>query len=103
MVDNFDFYNNYQAPALAQSLALADYIFVPSRRVFLNYQYPYYQSLFNGKLGFIKLIDFTPNYSWPLISEQAEETWSVFDHPTIRIFKRTNKLSIPEYEALIKI
>ena len=109
-------------------LAKADYIFIPSRRVFANHtcyeqrgsslhnlykddpqlakcrflkeKYPllndYYQKLFSGELGFKKVAEFS---SYPKISlfgktliefpdEEAEETWTVFDHPVIRIYKR---------------
>lgn len=116
---------------LKQHLVKADYIFVPSRRVFMNHtcytyqnsklqvlfivkkllndvskctqlflKYPktynYYRNLFSGELGFVKVAEFN---SYPKISlfgrtllefpdEQAEETWSVFDHPVIRIYKK---------------
>ncbi len=103
----------------------ADYILVPSRRVFANHtcllptdkqtrnltyysshcaklqlMYPalnqYYSDLFSGKLGFKEIATFT---SYPTLSlfgqqiltfpdESAEETWSVFDHPVIRIYKK---------------
>ena len=59
----------------------------------------YYEDLFSGKLGFVKVVEFD---SYPTIKfqisnfkfqikfpdEQAEETWTVFDHPVIRIYKR---------------
>lgn len=84
-------------------LRKADYIFVPSRRIFKNHlqsQYPllndYYQKLFSGELGFEKTAEFT---SYPRIElfgktliefsdEGAEETWSVFDHPVVRIYRK---------------
>ena len=104
-ITNFDFYNLDSDPILQdqlkEHLKKADYIFVPSRRVFANHkkQYPlvnkYYEDLFSGKLGFQKVAEFT---SFPkleigiwkleLPDERAEETWSVFDHPVIRIYKR---------------
>ncbi len=56
----------------------------------------YYDRLFSGNLGFKKVAEFS---SFPKISifgktliefpdEEAEETWTVFDHPVIRIYKR---------------
>lgn len=124
-VASFFFYDLDINPVLQQefqtALQRADYIIVPSRRVFMNYtceregqkliiksqkcdvlrqEYPllneYYHRLFSGKLGFKKIAEFT---SYPKISlfgktllefpdEQAEETWSVFDHPVIRIYKK---------------
>ncbi len=104
----------------------ADYIFVPSRRVFMNHtclddkgrrskkmlpseekrcrdleaKYPvlnkYYNDLFSGLSGYEKVSEFT---SFPKIEifgfkilelpdEAAEETWTVFDHPVMRIYKK---------------
>lgn len=103
----------------------AEYVFVPSRRVFYNHTcvdlkgnittqrhtrakceylartYPvltkYYQDLFSGKLGFRKVAEFS---SYPRITlfgktilqfpdEEAEETFTVFDHPVVRIYKKS--------------
>ena len=76
---------------LSNHLEKADYIFVPSRRIFANHSkktYPilnqYYEDLFSGKLGFEKVAEFSSG----LNDEQAEETWTVFDHPVIRIYKK---------------
>lgn len=112
-----------------EHLRNAQYIFVPSRRVFYNHtcyrnikgeirnvdkvvgyepdvcdaysnKYPllnnYYNELFSGKLGFTQVAEFK---SYPRIElfgktilefpdENAEETWTVFDHPVIRIYKK---------------
>ena len=106
---SFDFYNLDQNPTLPpqlnQFVKTADYIFIPSRRIFANHpklQYPllnkYYQDLYSGGLGYEKVAEFT---SYPKISlfgktilelpdEGAEETWSVFDHPVIRIYKKVS-------------
>lgn len=82
-VDNFDFYNN--TPNGFESY---DYILIPSRRVFKNYNYDYYQKLFDGSLGFVNLKTFAPPEEFFLKPENAEETWSVFDRPTIRLFSK---------------
>jgi hypothetical protein len=119
-------------------LAKADYIFIPSRRVFANHtcfrnikyqilnikytdqlsnikekkncnkleeKYPllndYYQKLFSGELGFKKVAEFS---SYPKITffgktlfefpdEEAEETFTVFDHPVIRIYKKISNVN----------
>lgn len=100
-VDNFDFYqldeNRDYRDKLSSLIKNNDYIFIPSRRVFKNQstsQFPssqqYYQDLFSGKLNFSLVKTFSFNNSFLLNSENAEETWSVFDNPTIRIFKRNN-------------
>ena len=65
--------------------------------------------LFNGRLGFEKIKQFS---SYPKLSflrlnlefpdEDAEETWSVFDHPVIRIFKKTHQLTREGYATFLK-
>ncbi len=112
---------------LKDAIAQADYIFVPSRRVFYNHTcvdltgkitptrhskekcaylartYPvlksYYEDLFSGKSGFTQVAVFT---SYPRIQlfeetifespdEPAEETSTVFDHPVMRIYKKSTQ------------
>lgn len=98
-VNNFDFYtldndvNNLEK--LTQSINKSDYIIIPSRRVFKNQNNSnflnsqnYYQKLFSGQFGFNLIKTFSNNNSLFLNSENAEETWSVFDNPTVRVFKR---------------
>jgi len=128
---SFNFYDLDQNYLLQQQLRFhlsqADYIFVPSRRIFANYscfwpdksigffdnfsylpdfcqyrkeKFPilnnYYHNLFFGNREFVKVAEFS---SYPKISflgktliefsdERAEETWTVFDHPVIRVYKR---------------
>lgn len=94
-VISFNFYDLDQSQELqlelSNHLEKADYIFVPSRRIFANHpkeKYPilnkYYEDLFSGKLGFEKVAEFSAG----LNDEEAEETWTVFDHPVIRIYKK---------------
>ncbi len=124
-------FNSYEVDAdrqlqkgMQDAIAQADYIFVPSRRVYYNHTcvgldgkttttrhskakceylartYPvlkrYYEDLFSGKLGFVKVAEFS---SYPGIQlfgktliefpdESAEETFTVFDHPVMRVYKR---------------
>ena len=69
----------------------------------LEKRYPklnnYYKKLFSGELGFVQIAEIN---SYPKISlfgktiiefpdESAEETWTVFDHPVIRIFKKNSE------------
>jgi len=129
---SFNFYNLDEDINLQNELNFylkqANFIIIPSRRIFLNYycpaeknkwftevisgyfpgrcekvrkEYPllnhYYDNLFSNNLGFKELIKF---YPYPKITlfgktffefndESAEETYTVFDHPVIRIFKRS--------------
>lgn len=72
---------------------------------YLQKTYPqlndYYQKLFSGELGFEKVAEFV---AYPKIElfgktlielpdEEAEETWTVFDHPVFRIYKRLSQKS----------
>ena len=83
-------------------LALARNDTSGDRCKYLRKRYPllndYYDKLFSGELGFEKAAEFS---SFPKIQflgktilelpdENAEETWTVFDHPVIRIYKRIN-------------
>jgi len=96
-INNFDFYtlddefSSFQK--LNSIIKESEYIFIPSRRVFKNQNNPsfplsqkYYQSLFSGKLGFSLVKTFSKSNSLFLNAENAEETWSVFDNPVVRIF-----------------
>jgi len=137
-VVSFDFYqidkDSQLVDSLQKNITSADYIFIPSRRIFANntcfrfqdkdivlrtypfsmllqgygvdnceylsHTYPklvaYYSQLFSHTLPFVQIAEIN---SYPRISifgktlyeirdEQAEETWTVFDHPVIRIYKR---------------
>ena len=128
-VISFDFYHLDENPILFNQLlnhlVKADYIFIPSRRIFTNYtrlsvQYPlitkYYQLLFSGKLGFeettrissfpqlsiIPALTAGRNYPLSFPDEKAEETFTVFDHPVIRIYKKSKHLSESDYTSLFE-
>ena len=100
-VINYDFYGDNYPKELSNHLFTTNYIIVPSRRVFKNYDLKYHQHLFNDGLGFKQINKIFPNYDLFLNSENAEETWSVFDHPTIRVFEKVKQLTLKEYEALL--
>ncbi len=98
---------------LTKSLDQADYVVIPSRRVFANYScifgagvhskaaclrlaqlHPtlnrYYDDIAQGrKWKQIAIFSSYPRlglFSFP--DEFAEETWSVFDHPVVRVYER---------------
>jgi len=98
-VINYDFYNldnNTQLKdGLDKLLIDSEYILIPSRRIFNNQNNPqfpvsqqYYQNLFSGKSGFKLIKQFSINNNFLLNHENAEETFSVFDQPIIRIYKK---------------
>ncbi len=112
---SFDFYRLDENPELFSKLlnhlGNSDYIIVPSRRIFANHlrlleKFPlsakYYELLFSGQLGFAAVAKIEPLYSEIFKDEWAEETFSVFDHPTVRIYKKYDKLSKLRYEILFK-
>lgn len=96
-VTNFDFYELDENPKNAETLNKlvnqSDFLIIPSRRIFKNQNNPnfpysqyYYQNLFSKKFNFRLIKEFSKNNNLFLDSENAEETWSVFDNPTIKIF-----------------
>ena len=112
---SFDFYRLDENPELFSKLlnhlGNSDYIIVPSRRIFANHlRFPekyslsakYYELLFSGQLGFAPVAKIEPFYSKIFKDERAEETFSVFDHPTVRIYKKYDTLSKLRYEILFK-
>jgi len=118
-IKNFDFYNLDFNPKLTDELvdwlAKADYIFIPSNRLFAGMgknkeKYPllfnYYQLLFSGKLGFeeIKKFDSFPQLlGFKINDEGAEGTWTVFDHPVIRIYAKTMIYSKEGYLHMLSV
>ena len=113
-ITNFDFFTlDSQAQAaddLAHELSQSDYILVPSRRVFKNQtgdDFPisqrYHDSLFSGNLGFTKIKQFSQPTNLFLNPESAEETWTVFDNPTIRIYKKTTPMNLSDYQAILAL
>lgn len=120
---SLDFYTLENDPMtrekIINALYSSDYFLVQSRRVFMNHQklatlYPktsrFYDALFDGRLEFKQVIEF---HSFPMLAvgswklevadESAEETWSVFDHPVIRVFKKNAQLTREEYSKFLEI
>lgn len=120
---SFDFYHLEEKQELRDQLPgllfKSDYFIVQSRRIFYNHQrlkkyYPFtsrfYDLIFSERLGFKKIKTFTsyPQLSFlgwkvEIVDEEAEETWSVFDHPVIRIYKRIYPLTEQDYEKILQL
>jgi 4-amino-4-deoxy-L-arabinose transferase-like glycosyltransferase len=118
--NSFDFYNLDQDITLQKQLVLnlenTDYFIIQSRRVFFNQprlpeEFPisskFYNNLLGGNLGFSEIKEFNSlpqltinHYPLTINDEAAEETWSVFDHPVIRVYKKV-KYYPQEYYAKI--
>ncbi|MCB9782053.1 MAG: glycosyltransferase family 39 protein [Candidatus Omnitrophica bacterium] len=95
-----------------EKLDRTDYIVLSSNRLYdsiprLPMRFPmtiaYYNALFNGELGFERVAEFT---SYPGLfgltfpDQSAEEAFSVYDHPRVQIFKKTDRYS-PQNAAVI--
>ena len=98
---------------LAQNLSASNYIIINSRRLYgtlihLTDKYPitskYYKLLFAGKLGYNQAASFT---SYPGIfgisinDDSSEETFQVYDHPKVIIFKNVNHFSDEKIRKLL--
>ncbi len=103
-VNNFDFYDPKNIKNLSSEINKSDYITIPSRRVFKN-DFPetknYYQNLFSQNLGFVEIKKVNHSIDLFLNSENAEETWSVFDNPTIRIYQKNIHLNFDDYQKML--
>ncbi|HWQ15351.1 MAG TPA: DUF2298 domain-containing protein, partial [Roseiflexaceae bacterium] len=101
-------------PGLLDQLDQADYLIFSSNRVYdsatrLRMRYPaltrYYHALFSGQLGFELAADihsYPTLFGVPLASPiSAEEAFSVYDHPRVLIFKKTDAYSRERAEELI--
>ncbi len=87
--------------ALLDSLDRADYIFETSNRIYgsvvrMPERFPmtieYYRMLFSGELGFELVKTFTSHPRFlgiELNDDNAEEAFTVYDHPKVLIFRKT--------------
>ncbi len=118
LVMSFNFYDLDSNPELQSNLKVAidkaDYIIIPSRRIVKNHpatDYPlvasYYDDLFSGKSGFTQIGEIASYPSitlmgktiWEWNDEDAEETWTVFDHPVVRIYKKVESLKVAKPQS----
>jgi YYY domain-containing protein len=86
----------------------ADYIILSSNRVIESVprqadRYPmataYYEMLVSGELGFDLVADFSQNpelFGITLDDRNAEETLTVYEHPYVRIFQKTDRFDAHE-------
>jgi hypothetical protein len=95
---------------LSEQLSKGDYLIIASQRLYHPisksnkhpYTNNYYQLLFAEQLGYQKIVEFSsdPNlFGIKIKDDGVEETFKVFDHPTIYIFKNIDRLA---KEALYK-
>lgn len=89
-----------------------DYVIISSNRLYgsiprLPWQYPtqskYYELLFAEKLGFLKVhtTQVTPELLGIEINDQpADESFTVYDHPRVDVFKKVSELTDEQYRTL---
>lgn len=99
--------------AQIQMLDQADYIVEASNKVYdalprMPARYPstlaYYDALFDGRLGFEKVAEFhnAPSlFGIELDDRHAEETFTVYDHPTVTIWRKTDDWSVERATAIM--
>jgi hypothetical protein len=112
-VPNFDPDSPEKTRLLARTLAQGDWLILASQRLWGNIprfpdRYPvaarYYGLLFSGDLGYREVVRFdSPPRLGPFRfpDGRAEETFSVFDHPPVRIFRNEKRLSPERLESLL--
>lgn len=105
--------NEQKVNYLSFYLSNSDYIIFNSRRLYgtlinLSDKYPitskYYKLLFEGKLGYEKVAEFTsyPSFLGLTINDdKSEETFQVYDHPKVMILKNTKHFSIEKFVSLL--
>jgi len=98
---------------LLDQLDRIDYIFLSSNRLFLSIprlpmRYPmtteYYRLLFNGELGFelaAKITSFPNLGPIQFNDEGADEAFTVYDHPQVHIFRKTERFSKERVRELL--
>ncbi|GDX62298.1 hypothetical protein LBMAG33_6080 [Candidatus Levyibacteriota bacterium] len=86
--------------SLNEKFEKIDYIIITSNRAYgslyrLPEKYPitiqYYKDLFNDKLRFKKIAEFISRpsiFGFEFIDDNADETFTVYDHPRVSIFKK---------------
>ncbi len=104
----YDLHTPEDVEKLSVTLSKTDYIVLNSRRLYgtlrrLSEKYPYassyYNNLFDEKLGFKKVQEFS---SYPSVfgvtipDDYSEETFQVYDHPKVIIFKKETNFSSEE-------
>ena len=98
---------------LIGQLGRADYVVLSSARVYssvarLPHRFPatlrYYQALFDGSLGYQLVADFhsfPTLFGLPIPDLSAEEQFTVYDHPRVLIFRRTETFNPDAARAII--
>ena len=99
---------------LREKLQTADYVIYSSKRIYesvdeLPARYPmtnrYYDLMFGEQLGFVRAAHFTTPPSLlglTFADHEADESWSLYDHPQVSIFEKQRGLSGSEIDSLLE-
>jgi len=97
---------------LKAKLREADFVVYSSKRIYdsvdeLPERYPmtilYYEAMWDGRLGFELAAEFTSPprlFGFVFDDRHADESWSLYDHPQVTIFRKVRDLSDAEFDAL---
>lgn len=111
----FDRESSEKWDTLYALLIKGDYIVLSSNRTYKPIQahreiYPqtarYYDALFSGQLGFMKIYEGTsyPSFFGIAINDdRADETFTVYDHPKVLIYKKYNTITHEQFNTLLGI
>ncbi|MBC7256136.1 MAG: hypothetical protein H5T66_08560, partial [Chloroflexi bacterium] len=98
---------------LYQWLQDTEYIILSSNRLYgsiprLPLRYPvtrrYYQALFSGELGYDLIATFTSYpriFGFEIVDDAADESFTVYDHPKVLIFKKRPDFSLENVKAIL--
>ena len=110
----FDNDDETKLASLAAGLAAADYVVYSSNRIYgsvprLPQRYPmtirYYEAMWSGELGFEEVYraDADPRlFGIRLGDDDADESWSLYDHPPVSVFQKQRTLTESEVLALLE-
>ena len=97
---------------LKAKLREADFVVYSSKRIYdsvdeLPERYPmttlYYAAMWDGRLGLELAAEFTSPprlFGMAFDDRHADESWSLYDHPQVTVFRKVRDLSDAEYDAL---
>jgi hypothetical protein len=113
-MNNYDPDTEEKVQNMSKILEGGDYLIVASRRLSgtigrARDVYPftssYYEKLFAGRLGYTSMQTFSSYpavWGFELNDDKAEETFQVFDHPVVHIFKNSKRLPATHLVKILK-